>query len=133
MFFSSAKVSVNKRMTTQDWYQDVRHFEFDFEDDVKYDPGDVAVIHPVADAEDVQSTSYGDSGLSTEITQRNTTVDTDVPETTLPEATSIPEATSELDAAERQRLVSVRRRRGARDGLPARLDQWRGRHHRRRG
>ncbi|KAJ2934640.1 hypothetical protein H1R20_g2466, partial [Candolleomyces eurysporus] len=53
--YHRAKVSVNKRMTAQDWYQDVRHLEFDFEDDVKYDPGDVAVIHPIAEAEDVQS------------------------------------------------------------------------------
>lgn len=63
-----------------------------------------------SDAEDVQSTSSGDSGLSTEITQRNTTVDTDVPETSLPEATSIPEDTSELDAAERQRLAELEAR-----------------------
>jgi sulfite reductase alpha subunit-like flavoprotein len=55
--YHQAKVSINERMTAQDWYQDVRHFEFDFEveDAVKYEPGDVAVIHPIAEADDVQS------------------------------------------------------------------------------
>ena len=30
-----AVVKVNDRITAQDWFQDVRHIEFDFEDDIK--------------------------------------------------------------------------------------------------
>lgn len=30
-----AIVSVNDRITAQDWFQDVRHIELDFEDDIK--------------------------------------------------------------------------------------------------
>ena len=30
-----AVVKVNDRITTQDWFQDVRHIELDFEDDIK--------------------------------------------------------------------------------------------------
>ena len=29
-----AVVKVNNRITAQDWFQDVRHIEFDFEDDI---------------------------------------------------------------------------------------------------
>ncbi|KAI0776652.1 riboflavin synthase domain-like protein [Trametes elegans] len=50
-----AKVTCNKRLTAEDWYQDVRHFEFAFEDDIQYDPGDVAVIHPEASSSDVEA------------------------------------------------------------------------------
>lgn len=53
--YHQAWVKVNERITVQDWYQDVRHFEFDFQDDIQYDPGDVAVIHPIADNGDVES------------------------------------------------------------------------------
>jgi len=28
-------VKVNERMTTEDWYQDVRHLEIDFQDDIQ--------------------------------------------------------------------------------------------------
>ncbi|KAI0363943.1 riboflavin synthase domain-like protein [Pilatotrama ljubarskyi] len=50
-----ATVTYNKRITAEDWYQDVRHFEFSFEDDIQYSPGDVAVIHPEAISADVES------------------------------------------------------------------------------
>ena len=30
-----AVVKVNDRLTAQDWFQDVRHIELDFEDDIK--------------------------------------------------------------------------------------------------
>ena len=30
-----AVVKVNDRITAQDWFQDVRHIELDFEDDIK--------------------------------------------------------------------------------------------------
>ncbi|KAF6749571.1 hypothetical protein DFP72DRAFT_539431 [Ephemerocybe angulata] len=53
--YHKASVKVNERITSPDWYQDVRHLEFEFQDDIKYDPGDVAVIHPIAEPDDVQS------------------------------------------------------------------------------
>lgn len=34
--FHTATVKQNKRLTADDWYQDVRHLEFDFDDDVQY-------------------------------------------------------------------------------------------------
>ncbi|KAF9040091.1 hypothetical protein BJ165DRAFT_1531064 [Panaeolus papilionaceus] len=50
-----ATVMENKRITADDWYQDVRHFEFEFDEPVDYEPGDVAVIHPIALSSDVES------------------------------------------------------------------------------
>ncbi|KXN90414.1 NADPH-dependent diflavin oxidoreductase 1 [Leucoagaricus sp. SymC.cos] len=50
----SAKVIKNQRITAEDWNQDVRHVEFQFDQDVDYLPGDVAVIHPNASQEEVQ-------------------------------------------------------------------------------
>ncbi|CDO69942.1 hypothetical protein BN946_scf184836.g16 [Trametes cinnabarina] len=50
-----ATVTCNRRLTAEDWYQDVRHFEFSFDEDVHFNPGDVAVIHPEALAADVDS------------------------------------------------------------------------------
>ncbi|THU80848.1 riboflavin synthase domain-like protein [Dendrothele bispora CBS 962.96] len=47
-------VKNNLRITTQDWYQDVRHLEFDFKDDIQYSPGDIAVIHPQTHPDDVE-------------------------------------------------------------------------------
>jgi len=44
--YQLATLSCNDRITAADWYQDVRHIEFDFDEDVQYVPGDVAVIHP---------------------------------------------------------------------------------------
>ncbi|TEB33682.1 riboflavin synthase domain-like protein [Coprinellus micaceus] len=52
---TTARVKANERITASDWYQDVRHFEFEFQGDIKYDPGDVAIIHPVATNDDVDS------------------------------------------------------------------------------
>ncbi|KAI0920248.1 hypothetical protein AcV5_010040 [Taiwanofungus camphoratus] len=43
-----ATVLCNRRITAEDWYQDVRHFEFEFDDDIRYDPGDIAIVHPEA-------------------------------------------------------------------------------------
>ncbi|KAJ3477514.1 hypothetical protein NLI96_g10410 [Meripilus lineatus] len=45
----------NERTTSQDWYQDVRHIEFEFDQDISYEPGDVAVIHPEVGAAEVDS------------------------------------------------------------------------------
>ncbi|KAF9463400.1 hypothetical protein BDZ94DRAFT_1164084 [Collybia nuda] len=53
--FHTATVKQNKRITADDWYQDVRHLEFDFDDDILFNPGDVAVIHPVASSDAVES------------------------------------------------------------------------------
>lgn len=53
--YYQARVKANERITASDWYQDVRHFEFEYQGDIKYDPGDVAIIHPVATNDDVDS------------------------------------------------------------------------------
>ncbi|KAI0632697.1 riboflavin synthase domain-like protein [Trametes polyzona] len=53
--YHTATVTCNKRITAEDWHQDVRHFEFSFQDDIRYSPGDVAVIHPEAIPADVES------------------------------------------------------------------------------
>ena len=37
-----ATVSANRRVTAEDWYQDVRHFEFEFDEDLQY----VAIMYP---------------------------------------------------------------------------------------
>ncbi|KDQ52353.1 hypothetical protein JAAARDRAFT_184230 [Jaapia argillacea MUCL 33604] len=52
--YHTATLTSNFRITAEDWWQDVRHFEFDFEDDIKYRPGDVAVIHPEVSHSDVE-------------------------------------------------------------------------------
>ena len=36
--YHMAKVQCNRRITSHDWYQDVRHMEFSFEDDIRYAP-----------------------------------------------------------------------------------------------
>ncbi|KAG9311173.1 riboflavin synthase domain-like protein [Chiua virens] len=48
-------VQCNRRITAEDWFQDVRHFEFVSERELNYLPGDVAVIHPSALASEVDS------------------------------------------------------------------------------
>ncbi|KAF7330350.1 NADPH-dependent diflavin oxidoreductase 1 [Mycena venus] len=56
--FYSATVKCNNRITAEDWYQDVRHFEFAFDDEIRhtrFSPGDVAVIRPLALSSDVES------------------------------------------------------------------------------
>ncbi|KAL5479059.1 TAH18_1 [Sanghuangporus weigelae] len=50
-----ATVRRNDRITSADWFQDVRHIELDLEDDIIYSPGDVAVIHPIQLSSDVDS------------------------------------------------------------------------------
>ncbi|KAI0640980.1 riboflavin synthase domain-like protein [Trametes meyenii] len=50
-----ATVTCNRRITSEDWNQDVRHFEFSFDDDIRYRPGDVAVIHPEAIPAEVET------------------------------------------------------------------------------
>ncbi|EPS94182.1 hypothetical protein FOMPIDRAFT_1153432 [Fomitopsis schrenkii] len=50
-----ATVSCNRRITAEDWYQDVRHFELDFDEDVGYEPGDIAIVHPEAQSADVEA------------------------------------------------------------------------------
>lgn len=48
-------VRCNRRITAEDWFQDVRHFELVSDRDISYNPGDVAVIHPIAMDSDVDS------------------------------------------------------------------------------
>ncbi|KAI0682536.1 riboflavin synthase domain-like protein [Cytidiella melzeri] len=50
-----ATVVCNDRITAKDWYQDVRHLEFEFDHDITYDPGDIAVIQPQLSAPEVDS------------------------------------------------------------------------------
>ncbi|KAG5351497.1 hypothetical protein C0989_006232 [Termitomyces sp. Mn162] len=54
--FYTATVRTNKRTTAEGWYQDVRHFDLEFKavDMIRYAPGDVALIHPVAPPSEVQ-------------------------------------------------------------------------------
>lgn len=49
------ELAANKRITADDWYQEVRHLVFRCRDDLVYDPGDVAVVHPKASPMDVDS------------------------------------------------------------------------------
>lgn len=51
--YYEATLSANERITAEGWNQDVRHFEFDFDDDIQYVPGDAAVVHPEVDANEV--------------------------------------------------------------------------------
>jgi len=51
----TATVSCNRRITSEDWYQDVRHFELNFDEDIRYEPGDIAVVHPEAQPADVDA------------------------------------------------------------------------------
>lgn len=53
--YYTATITSNTRITAPDWYQDVRHFDLDFEEDLEYSPGDIAVIEPEASAEDVDA------------------------------------------------------------------------------
>ncbi|KAH8093162.1 riboflavin synthase domain-like protein [Cristinia sonorae] len=50
-----ATLTRSDRITAADWYQDVRHVEFDVEKDLDYSPGDVAVIHPQIPPEQVDA------------------------------------------------------------------------------
>lgn len=71
--YHTATLVGNERITADDWTQDVRHFEFKFDDDIScvlasilviqtyslgrnsYNPGDSALIHPSASLSDVQT------------------------------------------------------------------------------
>ncbi|KAK7029516.1 NAPDH-dependent diflavin reductase [Paramarasmius palmivorus] len=52
--YHTATVKCNNRITSQDWFQDVRHLEFEFEDNIVYEPGDVAIIHPRTNPDQVE-------------------------------------------------------------------------------
>lgn len=49
-----ARVKVNKRITAEDHFQDVRHFEFDIDENHSYSAGDVMVIRPQNLPDEVQ-------------------------------------------------------------------------------
>ncbi|EKM52756.1 uncharacterized protein PHACADRAFT_164681 [Phanerochaete carnosa HHB-10118-sp] len=53
--YYTATVSRNTRITASEWYQDVRHFDLDFDEDLEYSPGDIAVVEPEAFAPDVDA------------------------------------------------------------------------------
>ena len=71
--YHQAKIQCNRRITSPDWYQDVRHIELSFDDEIRYDPsprpnfgkvfsnsasydpGDVAVVHPEIPSQDVDA------------------------------------------------------------------------------
>ncbi|KAJ7454826.1 riboflavin synthase domain-like protein [Mycena latifolia] len=81
--FHLARVKCNTRITAEDWYQDVRHLEFDFEDEIRFSPGDVAVVRPLALANDVEA--FLDSMNWTEIADvplriTHTMIDQSLPE-----------------------------------------------------
>ncbi|KAF8890717.1 riboflavin synthase domain-like protein [Infundibulicybe gibba] len=49
------RVRENKRITAQDWVQDVRHLEFDCDNNDNYDPGDTMLIRTETPAAEVQT------------------------------------------------------------------------------
>ncbi|CAK5268795.1 unnamed protein product [Mycena citricolor] len=53
--YHTATLKSNTRITAPDWNQDVRHFEFSFQDQIQYSPGDVAVIRPAAFPDEVEA------------------------------------------------------------------------------
>lgn len=53
--YHTFELTTNERITADDWYQEVRHLVFRCGDDLAYDPGDVAVVHPKASPVDVDS------------------------------------------------------------------------------
>ncbi|GJE93014.1 sulfite reductase flavoprotein subunit alpha [Phanerochaete sordida] len=53
--YYTATVARNTRITDPEWYQDVRHFDLDFDADLEYAPGDIAVVAPEAPADDVEA------------------------------------------------------------------------------
>ncbi|KAG5643125.1 hypothetical protein DXG03_001551 [Asterophora parasitica] len=83
--FHTVVVRENTRITGEGWYQDVRHleFEFDSKDDIRYDPGDVALIHPVAPPKDIQDfleLMHWDDVADTPITITRTMEDQSLPD-----------------------------------------------------
>ncbi|KAK0196899.1 riboflavin synthase domain-like protein [Armillaria mellea] len=67
--YHHATLKCNRRITAEDWYQDVRHFQFSFEEDIQYNPGDVAVIHPLQPYDDVEEflSSMGWGNIADEV------------------------------------------------------------------
>ena len=59
--YYTAKLQCNRRITSPDWYQDVRHIEFSFEDEIRYypslHPGFVEVIGSVTTQETSRSST----------------------------------------------------------------------------
>ncbi|KAF8958554.1 hypothetical protein BDZ97DRAFT_1668283 [Flammula alnicola] len=55
LHYHKGVLKANNRITAADWYQDVRHLEFEFEDNIQYEPGDVAIIHPSASTAETNS------------------------------------------------------------------------------
>ncbi|TRM58748.1 riboflavin synthase domain-like protein [Schizophyllum amplum] len=53
--YFTATLSANRRLTAEDWWQDVRHFDFAVPEGVQYRPGDAAVVHPEAAPADVEA------------------------------------------------------------------------------
>lgn len=54
--YHTVTVKKNVRITAADWYQDVRHIELDLGDEnLVYNPGDVAIIHPISSTLEVES------------------------------------------------------------------------------
>ncbi|KAF5375384.1 hypothetical protein D9615_007966 [Tricholomella constricta] len=83
--FHTAIVRENTRITAEGWYQDVRHLEFEFErqDDIRYDPGDVALIHPIAPPAEIQDfleLMYWDDIADTPITITRAMKDQSLPD-----------------------------------------------------
>ncbi|KIM26533.1 hypothetical protein M408DRAFT_330504 [Serendipita vermifera MAFF 305830] len=53
--YHDAVLIKNQRVTKPDWYQDVRHLTFSFKENLTWAPGDIAVLHPCAQREDVDA------------------------------------------------------------------------------
>ncbi|KIY44336.1 riboflavin synthase domain-like protein [Fistulina hepatica ATCC 64428] len=75
-----------QRITASDWYQDVRHFEFQLDEDIHYVPGDAAVIYPEAPASQVDQllamlgwSDDADTPLSVQSAQPDQSFPVDIP------------------------------------------------------
>ncbi|KAJ7178852.1 hypothetical protein C8R43DRAFT_472390 [Mycena crocata] len=79
----SATVKSNTRITAGDWYQDVRHLEFEFDHEIQYSPGDVAVVRPLALPTEVEAFLSYMGWLDIADTQFR--IDHTMPEQSLPE------------------------------------------------
>ncbi|CAE6490736.1 unnamed protein product [Rhizoctonia solani] len=49
------KLTQNTRMTDPSWHQDVRHLIFQTDEDIHYEPGDIAILYPENSPEDVET------------------------------------------------------------------------------
>jgi len=45
--YHKGTIKVNQRITAPDWYQDVRHLEFGFEDDIKLVRATLLIVPPI--------------------------------------------------------------------------------------